>query len=225
MTTLLSANGLHKSFGPTVALRGASLDIAERELVAVVGPSGSGKSTLLMCLAGILTPESGAVTWRGRRLDEMSRDGRTRLRRHEFGIILQFGQLVPELTAVENVALPLLLDGHDRRSAEGIAGEWLSRVGAADTRLARPLELSGGQQQRVAIARALVTGPEVVFADEPTGALDTVAGERAMDLLVDTVQETKAALVVVTHDNRVAARAQREVVVLDGRTRPVEMAR
>lgn len=221
MNALLSAAGLHKSFGRIPALTGASIEIAPGERVAITGPSGSGKSTLLLCLAGVLIPETGAVTYRGDRLDDLSQDARTRLRRREFGLVLQFGQLVPELTAVENVALPLLLEKHDRRAAETTSRGWLERLGVADAATARPGELSGGQLQRVAIARALVTGPQVVFADEPTGALDTVAAEQAMDVLVETTRESGAALVVVTHDFRVAARCDREVVLRDGRTEPV----
>jgi putative ABC transport system ATP-binding protein len=209
--SLLSAQGLRKSFGATPALRGASIEVAAGEIVAVTGPSGSGKSTLLHCLAGVLVPESGIVMYRGSRLDDRNPDARTRLRRVEFGLVLQFGLLVPELTAVENVALPLLLEKRRRSDARAAAMSWLERLGVAEVAEARSGEMSGGQAQRVAIARALVTSPQVVFADEPTGALDTVTGEQTLEVLLNAVRETGAALVVVTHDNRVAAHAGREL--------------
>jgi putative ABC transport system ATP-binding protein len=184
--------------------------------VAVTGPSGSGKSTLLHCAAGVLVPEAGSVTFAGQRLDELDEATRTRLRRREIGLVLQFGQLVPDLTAVQNVALPLLLDGTDRRTARTAALAWLERLGVAEVADQVPAELSGGESQRVAVARALVTGPRLVCADEPTGALDTVAGEVVLTELLAAVRDADASLLVVTHDNRVAARADREVVLRDG---------
>ncbi len=217
MTPLLQARGLHKSFARTEALRGASLEVRAGELVAVTGPSGSGKSTLLLCLAGVLRPEGGEVIYDGRRLDVLGDAERTVLRRREIGLVLQFGQLVPELTAAQNVALPLLLERHGRAEAERAATAWLERLGAAEIAGALPGELSGGEAQRVAVARALVTGPRLLLADEPTGALDTVAGEQVLGQLLEAVRSTGAALVMVTHDNRVAARADREVVLRDGR--------
>jgi putative ABC transport system ATP-binding protein len=132
------------------------------------------------------------------------------------GVVLQFGQLVPELTAVQNVVLPLLLEKHDRASARRAALSWLDRLGAVELADKVPSELSGGQAQRVAVARALVTGPRVVFADEPTGALDTVAGDEVLGQLVSAIRDTGATLVMVTHDNRVAARADREIMLRDG---------
>jgi putative ABC transport system ATP-binding protein len=216
MTALLVGHALHKSFARTEALRGVGLEVESGEAVAVTGPSGSGKSTLLLCLAGILRPESGEVSFDGRRIDRMSEAERSVLRRREFGIVLQFGQLLPELTAVQNVALPLLLDGHGRVASQRAATSWLERFGVADLADAPPSELSGGEQQRVAVARALVTGPTVVFADEPTGALDTVAGEQVLGQLLGAVRDSGTTLVMVTHDNRVAARADREVVLRDG---------
>ena len=181
MNHLLELRGLHKSFARTEALRGVSLDVQPGEVVAVTGPSGSGKSTLLHCAAGVLVPEAGSVTFAGQRLHELDESARTRLRRREIGLVLQFGQLVPELTAVQNAALPLLLDGTDRRTARTAALAWLERLGVAEVADQVPAELSGGESQRVAVARALVTGPRLVCADEPTGALDTVAGERRAD--------------------------------------------
>ena len=216
MNALLKAHSLRKSFARTEALRGASVEIGAGEVVAITGPSGSGKSTLLLCLAGILRPESGEVVYDQQRLDLLGEAERTRLRRREMGVVLQFGQLVPELTAAQNVVLPLLLERHDPASARRAALSWLERLGAEDLADQVPAELSGGQAQRVAVARALVTGPRVVFADEPTGALDTVAGEQVLGQLLGAVRDTGATLVMVTHENRVAACADREVVLRDG---------
>lgn len=216
-TPLISGNALRKSFARTEAVRGVSLTVASGEVVAITGPSGSGKSTLMHCLAGILRPEAGEVTFAGERIDLMSETQRSLLRRREFGIVLQFGQLLPELTALQNVALPLLLNGHDRRASEGAARGWLERLGVLDEAEASSGEMSGGEQQRVAVARALVTGPRVVFADEPTGALDTLAGEHVLAELVGAIRDTGAALIMITHDNRVAARADREIALEDGR--------
>ncbi|MXG91584.1 ABC transporter ATP-binding protein [Nocardioides flavescens] len=219
---VLTGTALHKSFGATPALRGVDVAIAPGEQVAVTGPSGSGKSTLLHCLAGVTSPDSGFVSLAGHRLDSLSEHQRTRVRRVRIGLVLQFGQLVPDLTAVENVALPLLLEGRRRPDAEQAARGWLERLGVGDRADVRPLELSGGEQQRVAIARGLVTSPDVVLADEPTGALDTVTGEQALQVLVEATRETGAALVVVTHDHRVAAHMERGIALRDGR---VELVR
>jgi putative ABC transport system ATP-binding protein len=213
---MLEARSLRKTFARNVALDGVSLEIGAGEIVAITGPSGSGKSTLLHCLAGVIRPESGEVHFDGARIDTLAEAKRTDLRRRSFGILFQFGQLVPELTAVENVALPLLFDGRGRQKSLRTARSWLERLDVADCGDQRPGELSGGQSQRVAMARALVTGPRVVFADEPTGALDSLAGERVMDELVGTARAGDTTLVIVTHDNRVAAYADREIVLRDG---------
>jgi putative ABC transport system ATP-binding protein len=220
---LLAAADLHKSFGPTPALDGAGMSLWPGEVVAVMGPSGSGKSTLLHCLAGILRPDSGTVSYNGAELSALSDVARSELRRTEFGFVFQFGQLVPELTSLENVALPLRLGGMRRREAEQTATEWLERLEVADVADKRPGETSGGQGQRVAVARALVTRPKVVFADEPTGALDSLNGERVMRLLVAAAKDTSAAVVLVTHEARVAAYSDREVVVRDGKSTQVEL--
>jgi putative ABC transport system ATP-binding protein len=214
---LLVAIDLHRSFGPTVALDGASMAVAAGEVVAVMGPSGSGKSTLLHCLAGILSPTSGEVHYRGNRIDTLPDEVRSRLRRDDFGFVFQFGQLVPELSAIENVTLPLRLAGVRRRDAERRARDWLLRLEVDGVAAKRPGEISGGQGQRVALARALIAGPRVVFADEPTGSLDSLNGELVMTLLVDAARQQGTTVVLVTHEPRVAAYADREVVVRDGR--------
>jgi putative ABC transport system ATP-binding protein len=221
--TILEARGVRRRFGPTEALRGVDLSVDAGEIVAVIGPSGSGKSTLLYCLAGILTPDDGEVWFAGGRVDDLRERERSVLRRRRFGFVFQFGQLVPELTAGENVALPLLLDGVDRAQASARAAHWLERLDAADVAELRPGELSGGESQRVAIARALVASPEVVFADEPTGALDSVASEAVMTVLADLARAEGTAMVVVTHEPRVAAYAGREVVLRDGAVAPLGM--
>jgi putative ABC transport system ATP-binding protein len=216
--SLLECRKLVKRFGQTPALDGASLELAPAEVVAVMGPSGSGKSTLLHCAAGILSPDGGEVVYDGREVGRLPDSERSRLRRSEFGFVFQFGRLVPELSCAENVALPLRLAGIPRRRAGEQAAEWLGRLEVADLARRLPGDVSGGQGQRVAVARALVTGPRVVFADEPTGALDSLNGERVMQLLTSAARESGAAVVLVTHEARVAAYADREVIVRDGRT-------
>ncbi|MER5883411.1 ABC transporter ATP-binding protein [Streptomyces sp. NPDC001941] len=216
---LLSATGVEKAYGHTPALNGASFSIRAGEVVAVMGPSGSGKSTLLHCMAGIVRPDAGRIDYDGRELSAMGDHERSSLRRTDFGFIFQFGQLVPELTCAENVALPLRMNGMRRRPAERRAKEWLERLEVDDVSRQRPGEVSGGQGQRVAVARALVTEPRVVFADEPTGALDSLNGERVMRLLMDAARDTSAAVVLVTHEARVAAYSDREIVVRDGTVR------
>ncbi|WP_324288041.1 ABC transporter ATP-binding protein [Agrococcus sp. SL85] len=200
-------------------LDGVSLTIGADgpEAVAIMGPSGSGKSTLLHVLAGIVGPQGGRVAWRGRELASMRDAERTRLRRSDFGFVFQSGQLLPELPAVENVALPLLLAGQARGRAEAHAAELLGRLGLAGLESRRPGELSGGQAQRVAIARALVGSPGIVFADEPTGALDRSTGTAVMSLLIGATLGHGASLVVVTHDPEVAAACSRIVRLQDGR--------
>jgi putative ABC transport system ATP-binding protein len=220
----LEARHIEKAFGGTHALRGLSATIEPGEIVAITGPSGSGKSTLLHCLSGIMRPETGEVYYDGRRIDILNENERTKLRREHFGIVFQFGRLVPELTALENIALPMLFDGHGREESMTVARGWLEEAGGAEVAGARPAELSGGQLQRVAVARALVTGPKVIFADEPTGALDSVAGERVLSLLIASARLNHATVVIVTHDNQVAAYADREIVLRDGATTNEVMA-
>jgi putative ABC transport system ATP-binding protein len=212
----VEARGLFRSFGRTPALRGADVAVDNGEILAVMGPSGSGKSTLLHCLAGIFKPDQGEVWFDGRRIDDLGEGARTQLRRRAFGFVFQFGQLVPELTSADNVALPLLLNRESRKKAYRQAGSWLERLGLGSLEGRRSGELSGGQAQRVALARALVVSPKVIFADEPTGSLDSLTGEQVMNLLVDSARAEGTTVVLVTHDARIAAFADREVVVRDG---------
>nr|WP_243862634.1 ABC transporter ATP-binding protein [Frigoribacterium faeni] len=198
-------------------MRGVDLDVVAGEVLAVMGPSGSGKSTLLHALAGVVRPDRGTVALGDVVVSELSEPERARLRLAEFGFVFQFGQLLPDLTALDNVSLPLMLAGEGRRRARRQARSWLGRLGVAELADTVPGELSGGQSQRVAIARALVSGPRVVFADEPTGSLDSYAAEGVMTVLTDLARDTGTTVVLVTHDARTAAHADREVVVRDGR--------
>jgi putative ABC transport system ATP-binding protein len=215
--SLIEARDITKSFGQTQALRGASVAVSPGEILAIMGPSGSGKSTLLHCMAGIFPPDAGEVWFDGRRLDTLNEAERTRLRRTTFGFVFQFGQLVPELTTADNIALPLILNRTGRKAAYAQAGQWLDRLGLGDKAARRTGELSGGEAQRVAIARALAIRPRVLFADEPTGALDSLTGEKVMSLLTGLAREQGTTVVLVTHDAGVAAYADRDVMVRDGR--------
>lgn len=217
MTTAVEARDVQLSFGQTPALRGATLAVTKGEILAVMGPSGSGKSTLLHCMAGILVPDEGEVRFGDVRVDTLAETARSALRRERFGFVFQFGQLIPELTAEENVALPLLLAGTPRKKALAEANGWFDRLGLEGLARRRSGELSGGQAQRVALARGLVARPEVLFADEPTGALDSMTGEQVMNLLVESAREQGTTVVLVTHEPRVAAYADREVIVRDGK--------
>lgn len=224
MTALIAVSSVAKKLGSTEALRNANFSVAAGEMVAILGPSGSGKSTLLHCAAGILAPDTGTVRYRGNDLAAMSDSDRSALRCREFGFIFQYGQLVPELTCLENAILGLRLSGVSRKTAVAAGRCWLDRldVGAVEGR--RAGEVSGGQAQRVAIARALIGDPAVLFADEPTGALDSLQGEQVMTLLTRASRETNTAVVMVTHDVRTAAYSDREVAVRDGRTSESTMA-
>jgi putative ABC transport system ATP-binding protein len=218
---LLSAHNLVKSYGTTQALDGVSLAIGAGESVAIMGASGSGKTTLLHTLAGIITPDGGQVVFQGPaspvEVSALSETERSRLRRESFGFVFQQGLLIPELTAVENVAVPLMLSGYPRREAEARAQHWLQALGLAGMEARRPGELSGGQAQRVAIARAQVTGATVVFADEPTGALDSHTSVDVLNALLGSTVSQGHTLVMVTHDEGVAARCSRVIRVRDGR--------
>ena len=223
-SAIVEARNLALSFGETPALRGASLSVKRGEIVAVMGPSGSGKSTLLHCLAGILVPDYGEVYFDGQRLDVLRESARSKLRRDRFGFVFQFGQLVPELSAEENVALPLLLSGMHRAEALREARSWFGRLDLEGMGGHRTGEMSGGQSQRVALARGLVAHPDVLFADEPTGSLDSLNGELVMGLLTRAAREQGSTVILVTHEPRVAAYADREVIVRDGRVTTAEAA-
>ena len=222
--TIIEGRDLVRSFGETPALRGASISVKRGEILAVMGPSGSGKSTLLHCLAGILVPDSGEVCFDRQRVDTMREAERSRLRRDRFGFVFQFGQLVPELTAEENVALPLLLGGTRRDEALREARTWFERLDLEGMERHRTGELSGGQSQRVALARGLVAHPDVLFADEPTGSLDTLNGELVMGLLTRAAREQGSTVILVSHEPRAAAYADREVIVRDGKVTAAEGA-
>jgi putative ABC transport system ATP-binding protein len=214
---ILSGSRLTKRFGASTVLSDVNVAVSPGETLAITGPSGSGKSTLLHCLAGILRPDEGVVRLGAERVDTLSEGARTALRLQRMGFVFQFGQLLPELPAVENVALPLMLGGVARREAVRRAAAWFPSLGLAGLELRRPGQLSGGQEQRVAIARALVAEPAVVFADEPTGALDSATGRRVVELLCGLAVRTGTALVVVTHAPDVAAACHRSVALRDGR--------
>ena len=214
---IITAAGLTKSFGPTQAVRGIDLEVQRGEVLAVMGPSGSGKSTLVHLLAGVLAPDSGDVHLDGIDLTALSADARARVRLDRIGFVFQFGQLLPDLSAADNVALPLLMQGVGKRAARKRALAGLDQLGLADQADKVPGKMSGGQAQRVAIARALVTKPTVLFADEPTGSLDSMAAENVLNAMLDVVRAAGTTVVLITHDARTAAYADREIVVRDGR--------
>ena len=204
------------------ALDGVTLTIGQGEFVALVGPSGCGKTTLLNLMAGIDRPTSGEVWFEGERLDSLSDDRLTRLRRTKVGIVYQLFNLLPTLTARENVALPLLLDGLQGSEIEGRVAGGLQRVGLTHRAEHWPHELSGGEQQRVAIARAIVAGPRVVLADEPTGNLDSVAGEAILDLIEELHRDQGQTIILATHSQEAVRRAGRIVHLRDGKIEGLE---
>jgi putative ABC transport system ATP-binding protein len=210
-------SAVEHSYGSTPSLRGVAFTARRGEAIAVTGPSGCGKSTLLHVCAGLLRPQTGRVEIFGHDLAARDEAALARMRRRTLGIVLQYGQLVPDMSLVDNVALPLVLEGRKRAHAEETARLWLSRVGLADVQKATPAQVSGGQAQRAAIARALVTTPLVVFADEPVASLDAPGSEEMMQLLLNHVRDYDTTLVFVTHDNTVVARADREIRLRDGR--------
>ena len=214
---IISAKDIKKAYGKTHALRGASLRVKKGEVLAIMGPSGSGKSTLLHSLAAIISVDSGEIRLNGKRIDKLPDDKRSILRRTMFGFVFQFGQLVPELTVEDNVALPLLLNKKDKKEAYKKAKRWIVEVGLSGKENNLPGELSGGQAQRIAIARAMVIEPQILFADEPTGSLDTFNSEKVMELFIKTAKEHGTTVIMVTHEPSIAAYADREIIVRDGK--------
>ena len=216
---VIVGSGLTRRYGTgdtaVEALRGVSLEIPRGELTAVMGPSGSGKSTLMHILAGLDRPTSGTVAIEGTDITKLGDNGLTKLRRRHIGFVFQFFNLLPMLTAEENIALPLSLAGN--KPQDGWFDEVIASVGLSDRRRHRPSELSGGQQQRVAIARAMVSRPSVMFADEPTGNLDSKTSEEILHLLRRSVDDYGQTTVMVTHEARAATIADRIFFLADGR--------
>ncbi|MGK8362011.1 ABC transporter ATP-binding protein [Corynebacterium amycolatum] len=212
----LCIRDITKSYNSAPVLTGISLTVEPGETVAVMGPSGSGKSTLLHCMSGVLLPDDGDVIFGDTKINSLSDADRSALRLHDFGFVFQDGQLLPELTARENVALPMILQGKKRSKSLALADDVLSRLGLKDLTRRRPGQMSGGQAQRVAIARAMAGEPGVIFADEPTGALDQSTGHEVMQQLTALVEQTGTTLVMVTHDVKVADWCRRRVEIRDG---------
>lgn len=215
--TLVEARAVSLSYGETQALIDVDFKMGIGDKVALMGPSGSGKSSLLHCLSGVLSPDRGAVVFDGEELSAMSEVRRSEVRLRRMGVVFQFGDLVPELTLLENVMLPLLLTGHRRAAAVRAGRDALGELGVDDVADRRAGAVSGGQAQRAAVARAIVHAPPVIFADEPTGSLDTVNAEAVLDALVGLAERRGTALLVVTHDHQVASHLDRVVTVRDGR--------
>jgi lipoprotein-releasing system ATP-binding protein len=222
MTALLEARGIRKVFAggdgrPLEVLRGIDIDVHRGELIAVVGASGAGKSTLLHLLGALDRPSAGDVWLEGSRYADLGPSGLAELRNHKLGFVFQFHHLLREFTALENVMMPLLIGGVPEREARSRAEEKLSTVGLAGRMSHRPAELSGGEQQRCAVARALVHDPSLLLADEPSGNLDHTSSERLHELLFRLAREFETAVVIVTHNRQLAARADRILWLEDGR--------
>ncbi|MFI1924109.1 ABC transporter ATP-binding protein [Streptomyces sp. NPDC020377] len=213
---VLSAKGVDLFYGETPAVRHADISLRRGEVAAITGQSGSGKSSLLYCLAGVLPVARGEVCFEGRALGELDDEALSALRRERFGFVFQYGELLPELTVEENAALPLRLAGQRKAEALAVAGEVLSRLGLSDLRQRRPSQVSGGQSQRIAVARALVHQPAVVFADEPTGSLDSANSTTVLDEFLSLARSLGTAVVLVTHDAQVASRADSRYTMRDG---------
>ncbi|WP_258054956.1 ABC transporter ATP-binding protein [Streptomyces sp. Ru71] len=201
-------------------MQDVDIALSRGEVAAITGQSGSGKSSLLYCLAGVLPVARGEVRFEGRSLGELDDEELGKLRRERFGFVFQYGELLPELTIEENTALPLRLAGQRKAEALAAAGEVLGRLGLADLRKRRPSQVSGGQSQRAAVARALVHEPAVVFADEPTGSLDSANASSVLDEFLTLARSQGTAVVLVTHDPQVADRADRQYSMRDGALTP-----
>lgn len=217
---MLQGVDLEFSYGPTPALRGVTAAVEPGEVVAVTGPSGCGKSTFLLCLAGLLRPDSGGVSFNGRDVTRATAGQRAALRRTAFGFVFQGAELVPELTLRENISLPLELARGTRSDVTRRVDEVIDSLGISECADRRPREVSGGQAQRGAIGRALVHRPMVLFADEPTGALDSKNGELVFATLLDLARQCGSAVLLVTHDEGLAARASRILHMKDGKISP-----
>ncbi|MEU4100176.1 ABC transporter ATP-binding protein [Streptomyces tanashiensis] len=216
MDFILRAEGVGLSYGTEQAVRNADLTLKRGEVAAIMGSSGSGKSSLLYCLAGILPPTTGTVIFDGVELSQLPDGELSALRRTRLGFVFQYGELLPELTVEENTALPLRLAGISKTHAHAMAGQVLGRLGMGDLLRRRTSKLSGGQSQRVAVARALVHRPDVVFADEPTGALDSANAAAVLEEFLQLARRQKTAVVIVTHDADVAAKADTQYTMSDG---------
>ena len=220
--TILQADGLYHVYeskaedGNVVALRGLHINMKSGEAIAVVGPSGSGKSTLMKCLGGLMKPSAGSVSLAGKNMTRLSGQELVELRQKTVSFIFQEGNLLPNLNARDNVAQPLRHQGVASKRALQLADAMLTRLGMGHRINALPAMLSGGEQQRVAIARALVNSPSIIFADEPTGNLDSANGEEIMNILMEVVEERKATLVVVTHDTSLSTLGDRVLTIKDG---------
>lgn len=213
---MIKAIDVYKRFSTVEALRGVSLDIARSEVVAIVGASGAGKSTLLQIIGTLMAADSGRVEIAGVDTSTLSERQLAAFRNQHIGFVFQFHHLLPEFTAAENIMLPALIGGAERKVAASKAAELLELVGLADRSTHKPAELSGGEQQRVAIARALVTSPSVVLADEPTGNLDTATRNQIHSLLMNIREQFGQTIVMVTHDMSLAEAVDRKIVMSDG---------
>lgn len=214
---MIRCREIHKRFGSLEVLRGIDLDVARGEVVAVVGPSGAGKTTLLQILGTLSQPDSGTVEIEGHTVGELTTRELVRLRNERIGFVFQFHHLLPEFTARENVMIPALIGRRSRAAAERRADELLALLGVSHRAAHKPAELSGGEQQRVAVARALMNDPAVIFADEPSGNLDSVNREELHRLFFDLRDRFGCTFVIVTHDNDLAAMADRRIAMRDGR--------
>lgn len=214
---LMEVRDIYKSFGRLEILRGISLQLHRGEILAIVGASGAGKTTLLQVIGTLDAPDRGEVIIGGERLSALSGDRRAAFRNRHLGFVFQSHQLMPEFTAVENVAIPAMISGKSRREAMAEAGELLRRLSLGDRLDHRPAELSGGEKQRVAVARAIINNPEIVLADEPTGALDSVRKRELLELFLRLREEEGLSFIVVTHDRETAEIADRSLLLSDGR--------